>query len=539
MSNDLSPAQMKAMAQSLSDMGRRGDTQLVHVTPQEVELLKKIGSGTRNPDTGLLEFFQDNNPHGGSDGSSWVEQWNNSVDDDDKISYTATKPKPRPNNSGGGSSSSQPTGGGGGQDNNPNDPNITGRGIISDEERDANRSKNFFDRDGDGSMWTSTDEFGHTTNWLGQRMNITDENKDGYVWNSLDADGNGNFLTKTNPVDTTALVQGSNTFSTVANVAALVTNPIGYLGAKALYNVFDNNFDDFFSGGTDGTKSIAQLKQDQLRRTRGGSSSSTSSNSSSVDSTEGSETTQGGDENNEAATYSDVVGTFNFNDNKFSTRADGRTFLEYNYSGGIADVTGSYTDTVKPFQIITSMEDAKAFAFSEQAANAIDVMVSQLPSEINQAIEGGIYTYMTKDGNIAVIMGAPDGGYVEATYAGSEDGAKDAMNDVANMLAYMEASGDTKVDGGFMGRVASAERFVGYSMDDLNSALSAISSEIQNYDQDSASYLMAMERREEIEREIARRTGSVTATSVDYSTAGVATVISDTVKANLNGTTNT
>ena len=41
MSNDLSPAQMKAMAQSLSDMGRRGDTQLVHVTPQEVELLKR------------------------------------------------------------------------------------------------------------------------------------------------------------------------------------------------------------------------------------------------------------------------------------------------------------------------------------------------------------------------------------------------------------------------------------------------------------------------------------------------------------------
>ena len=81
MSNDLSPAQMKAMAQSLSDMGRRGDTQLVHVTPQEVELLKKIGSGTRNPNTGLLEFYQDNNPHGGS---SWVDQWNKSVDDNHK-----------------------------------------------------------------------------------------------------------------------------------------------------------------------------------------------------------------------------------------------------------------------------------------------------------------------------------------------------------------------------------------------------------------------------------------------------------------------
>ena len=84
MSKDLSPDQMKAMAQALSDMGRRGDTQLVHVTKEEVELLKKIGSGTRNPETGLLEFYQDNNPNAGSN-QSWVDQWNASVGEEHKI----------------------------------------------------------------------------------------------------------------------------------------------------------------------------------------------------------------------------------------------------------------------------------------------------------------------------------------------------------------------------------------------------------------------------------------------------------------------
>ena len=57
MYDDLTPEQMRRIAASLSDMGRKGDTQLVHVNKKEVELLKKLGSGTKNPDTGLLEFY--------------------------------------------------------------------------------------------------------------------------------------------------------------------------------------------------------------------------------------------------------------------------------------------------------------------------------------------------------------------------------------------------------------------------------------------------------------------------------------------------
>ena len=46
------------MAQYLASKGRRGDTMLAHITPEEAEMLKRMGgSGTINPETGLPEFF--------------------------------------------------------------------------------------------------------------------------------------------------------------------------------------------------------------------------------------------------------------------------------------------------------------------------------------------------------------------------------------------------------------------------------------------------------------------------------------------------
>ena len=47
------------MAQYLASKGRRGDTMLAHITPEEAEMLKRMGgSGTINPDTGLPEFYK-------------------------------------------------------------------------------------------------------------------------------------------------------------------------------------------------------------------------------------------------------------------------------------------------------------------------------------------------------------------------------------------------------------------------------------------------------------------------------------------------
>jgi hypothetical protein len=51
---------LKEIAKMLSKKGRGGDTMLAHITPKEAALLKDSGgAGTVNPDTGLLEFYDD------------------------------------------------------------------------------------------------------------------------------------------------------------------------------------------------------------------------------------------------------------------------------------------------------------------------------------------------------------------------------------------------------------------------------------------------------------------------------------------------
>lgn len=49
---------LPGLAQLLESKGRKGDTMLAHITPQEAALLKaRGGAGTMNPDTGLPEFY--------------------------------------------------------------------------------------------------------------------------------------------------------------------------------------------------------------------------------------------------------------------------------------------------------------------------------------------------------------------------------------------------------------------------------------------------------------------------------------------------
>jgi hypothetical protein len=50
---------LKQIAKQLAQKGRGGDSMLVHITPREASMLKDAGgSGTINPDTGLMEFYQ-------------------------------------------------------------------------------------------------------------------------------------------------------------------------------------------------------------------------------------------------------------------------------------------------------------------------------------------------------------------------------------------------------------------------------------------------------------------------------------------------
>lgn len=53
-----SRASLQAVAKTLQDMGRHGDTILAHITPEEAQMLRDLGgAGTINPGTGLLEFY--------------------------------------------------------------------------------------------------------------------------------------------------------------------------------------------------------------------------------------------------------------------------------------------------------------------------------------------------------------------------------------------------------------------------------------------------------------------------------------------------
>jgi hypothetical protein len=54
----LADIDVPGLAQLLQRMGRKGDTVLAHITPKEARKLKREGgSGTKNPETGLPEFY--------------------------------------------------------------------------------------------------------------------------------------------------------------------------------------------------------------------------------------------------------------------------------------------------------------------------------------------------------------------------------------------------------------------------------------------------------------------------------------------------
>lgn len=72
------PQDLKGIAALLASQGRRGDTMLAHINPQEAALLKSLGgAGTVNPNTGLPEFWSLNlGPvRVGSDGVSYDPGW--------------------------------------------------------------------------------------------------------------------------------------------------------------------------------------------------------------------------------------------------------------------------------------------------------------------------------------------------------------------------------------------------------------------------------------------------------------------------------
>ena len=499
--SDMNPSQLKAIANALSDMGRYGDTELVHVNQREIDLLKKVGAGTRNPQTGLLEFYDpwDAISSTTEDALSYDEMEERTGSDKKAVEPTYTIAyRDDDGNLDPDKSPTLITG------NSLAGETITGRDYV-----DPTKFTGIFDGLDGGGPGKTGDVYGNKFSAYQVVDGILDGMPDGHI-SKAEAEKAGGLW---------GGIDGDNDspFTTISNIVGFVANPVGFVAGMALKEAFTGGFK-----GSGTTKPAEEMSEYERMQLLGGNDKSTgvAEVDDAVNAADNAAST--------ASTYSDVTGNYGFN--KFSNRNDGRKFLNYDYTGGKADVIGSYTEYAKPFQIAFSMDDSRRFAFTEGAANAIDQMVSQLDPDVMQKLNGSIHVYATADDKIAVVIGNDDTGFIEATYDGSEGGAANAMNDVANMLAYVDATGDATIDAGFMGRVASADRFGNYTLQQLSELKTSLQGELDLYEDGTPQYRLALERMQEVERELSRRNGSAETSTVGYSEAAGASIAANTAQ---------
>ena len=473
----------------MSSMGRYGDSQLVHVNPQEVALLEKIGSGTTNPHTGLREFFFGYDSVGDMFDGGGPGQSGNTFDNDND-----------PNNEVTGIAAVSNRVVGAGHANN---------GLNDDDSRGDNTDYTY-DSIGDmfdgGGIGMSGDTYGHGD------FSALDKNGDGHISRAESGKGLSGGIDGDN----------DSTFATVANVVGMIANPVGYAAGKLAKTAYDNDFFNF--GNRQGSSTTNAPTQVVTREP----SDRTPSNASTQSSTTGEADETGAA--NEEGTYSEISDNVTYRGPAFTSKPERRKFIQYDYTDGTGKPVGTYNGNAKPFHVATSEENIAAFTVKETAANAIDMMVSNMDPAMRENLSGEISVQLTGDNQIALYVGNEDSGYVEAMYAADDDGLDTALKDVANMLAYGEASGDLKIDAGYTGRVRSAQRFQNYSDADLNTQYAMLKQEESNYEQGSPLYLLWLERLQELEDEIKRRDGSPEANTAEYSVNGVTRSIAEAAK---------
>ena len=505
MYDDLTPEQMRRIAASLSDMGRKGDTQLVHVNAKEVELLKKLGSGTTNPNTGLLEFYQEDDEDNGGGYISFFDMFDGGGPGQSGDTYDNDND---PNNEVKGIARISNEMAGAGHANN---------GLNDDDSRNDNKDytyDSFADMVDGGGIGMSGDTYGHGD------------------FSNLDKDGDGHISRAESGKGLPGGIDGDNDspFKMVANVVGLVASPVAYLGAKAANSYFDKDGDGsmFTTGGKftlfgEGTgKDMTKVATEARERARDRNSDTTQS------STDGDVDETGAE--GEESTYSQISDSVQYRPTAFSSRPERRKFINYDYSDGTGKPVGTYNGNAKPFHVATSQDSIDAYYVSETTSNAIDSMISAMPTEMQDKLNGEISVQLTSDNKLALFVGNDDTGYVEATYTADDIGMETAMKDVANMLSYGEASGDLNIDAGYTGRVRSAKRFQGYSDSDLSNQLVLLKNEGATYEPGDPLYLLWLERLQELEDEIARRTGDAKTSTAEYSVAGITRSVQETAQ---------
>ena len=516
MSQDLSPQQMQAIAKHMSEMGRNGDSQLIPVMPEEIEFLEKIGgAGTVNPQTGLKEFntTQDKiNAALKESGGQWTSEINDLAKqrDADKGQVYNSSTKTYTSTSSGNSNSSSNNS----SSNSSN--NDTGSNTI--RQSFANLLT-----PGDGMVY----ENGVLVNSSGQRINNNTSWQDAANL-STPNDGkqyvNGQLVNDDNqPVNG----NHENIFSTALNVVGLVANPAAFIASKVIGGVA-NSFMDGISnpsgaGQSSNTPYVHPTNNDDDNRRS--SSASDTSTTTEADTTSDSDTDTTASEATELSTEFGYSTTSNF-----SPRLNGTSLIEYDYTDGTGQKVGTYNGNEKPFHITTSAENSRAYAMTEQGSNMIEQLVSQLPRDIMEQLQGNISMFTTADNKVALVAGDQQTGLVEATYDATKEGYTNAMNDVGAMLEYARVENDTNIDAGYMGRVSSYQKYKGYETPGLQIEKSRLMIELQNYDQGSPQYNSAMASLASLDREIQRRTRDGNEVTTAYSVDGVTEQISQSIR---------
>lgn len=447
--SDLTPSQMRKLAAALSDEGRMGDSELVHVTPEEVEMLKSAGgAGTVNPVTGLREFWKLSEPSTWGDGKGFQGVGNFGL-------------------------------GGGGD-------------TVSSGARSG------------GSAASSSSSRSSTAGEGGQRERF---------------------------------IQGDNAFQTAANVVSLVSNPIGY----TIGRVADGWTPNLGGGrgdrrerpprprpepGQHSPRAQAQFDQHQSgtrgegqeRRDRGEPASKIRA-ARTADAARQQSAEEGLDD---LGLQDGLEGSWGFRQkSRFSSRVSGRELLDYEYQDGAATPVGTYNGNSRPMHFALTEASAAASSIAEQAAAMVDDMAAELPYETADALYGDLSVLPTSDGKIAVVSGNTETGYVEATYEASEGGLASAMTDVRAMLDYANETGDTTIDGGYIGRLLAYSKWGSYSDELLGRELESVTNELAIYDPMTPAFRQALTAKESLEREVARRKNTERGHSPAYSAEAV------------------
>ena len=525
MAHGLSSEQMHKIARSMSDKGRNGDSELVHVMPEEVALLERIGAGTTNPYTGLREFNtqKDLNDALKASGGEWTKEVNDLAKKRDaekgQVYDSSTKTYTSTSNSGSGS-------------------NKSSGGSSSEESSNSvrqNLANTFTPNDGmyyeggilykDGGVRVN-----QNTSYQDTANSTTPFDGKSYVNGQLVDDNTGKSVTTGH----------DSVFKTVGNVIAMVANPVAYIGGKVALGVATNFLDkdgdgsifttdgkSIFSGGSSTSAAQMLAKMNDSDDDNGSSAlSSVSANDTSSETSE-----EGGAGDDTASTLGNVEGDYGYSTtSKFSSRLSGSQLLQYDYADGTGQPTGTYNGNEKPFHISLSSENARAFSMAEQGSNLIDQLIADMPADLMDQLQGNISMFTTSDNKVAVVAGDESSGFIEATYEADKDGITTAMSDINAMIDYVKSENDAAIDGGFMGRVQSYNQFKGQATPGLQIEMTSLQNELAQYTPDSPQYKSAQAALLAIQRELARRTRSGAEATAKNSVDGVTSAVASSAQ---------